>query len=103
MKPTKLIEPVIEENKWWEKYEELNSSLFTSENSARRMGCPEIYRLSDDEELIPIKYYEDKYSIVGYTLNPPLFPRSIDDDIQYIGIMFESTETFEKVWFHFCR
>ena len=103
MIPTKLIVPIITENKWWEQYEEINSSFFTNENSARRMGCPEIYYLSDDEKLVPVKYFDGKYTIVGYNLNPPLFHHSISDDIQYVGIMFENTETFEKVWFHFCR
>lgn len=103
--PTKLIEPVIIENKWWEQYEELNSYLFTHENSARGKGCSEIYYLSDDEKLVPVKNYSksDEYSVFGYTLNPPLFPSYLNGDIQYVGIMFENVETFEKVWFHFCR
>lgn len=103
MIPTKLIEPIIPDNNWWEQYEEINSSLFTHENSARRMGCPEIYRLSDDNKLVPVKWSgSEKFSVFGYTLNPPLFDYRYNIE-EYVGIMFENTETFEKVWFHFFK
>ena len=103
--PTKLIEPIIVENNWWEKYEELNSCLFTNENSARSLRYPEIYRLDDDERLIPMKYNTDKFKILGYTLNPPFNPpsREYNDGLEYVSIMFENEKTFEKVWFHYCR
>ena len=106
MIPNKLIEPIIVENKWWEQYEELNSEFFTYENSARKLGYQEIYRLSDDYKLIPVKYCDDTYNILGYTLNPP-FNRTgyciLDGPEKYVAIMFENTKTFKKVWFHFCK
>ena len=105
--PTKLIEPIIIENKWWEQYEELNSCDFTNDNSARSLRYPEIYWLSDDYKLLPVKYINDKYRILGFTLNPPFNPTINSDpnllEIEYVAIMFENEETFEKVWFHFCK
>ena len=99
--PTKLVEPIITENKWWEQYDELNSCDFTYKNSARYLRIPEIYKLSDDDILIPMKYINDEYNILGYTLNPPIDENRTPND--YVAIMFENTKNFEKVWFHFCR
>ena len=99
--PTKLRNPTIIENKWWEQYEELNSCDFTHDNSARSLNFPEIYWLSDDYKLLPSKYFTGKFNILGYTLYPPFYNNRKEEE--YIAIMFEDSKTFEKVWFHFCK
>lgn len=48
-----------------------------------------------------MKYINDEFNILGYTLNPPIDENRTPED--YVAIMFENTKTFEKVWFHFCR
>lgn len=101
MKPTKLIEPdfsKIEKVKWYEQYPQLNSALFTYQNSAKMMCEPYLYDIKDSE-LQPIRFVEysaNEYEILGYTLNPPIPAR-----YEYVAIMFEHKKTFEKVWFHY--
>lgn len=101
MKPTKLIEPdfsKIENVKWYEQYSQLNSVLFTCQNSAKMMGEPYLYEIADGK-LKPIRFVEysaNEYEILGYTLNPP-----VAAPYEYVAIMFENIKTFEKVWFHY--
>jgi hypothetical protein len=101
MKPTKLIEPdfsKIENYKWYEQYPQLNSVLFTYQNSAKMMGEPYLFYFKDGK-LRPIRFIEsaaNEYEILGYTLNPP-----VTAPYDYVAIMFEHKLTFEKVWFHF--
>ena len=88
--------------KWYEKYQKINSSLFTWENSGQRLGDAPPYHCKRDENLytqdIEGKYGMDKiYRIVGYTENPP-FPAK---EYQSVAIMFERLDTFEKIWWHY--
>jgi hypothetical protein len=101
MKPTKLIEPdfsKIENIKWYEQYQQLNSALFTYQNSAKMMGEPYLFEIKDGK-LKAIRFIEqsaNEYAILGYTLNPP-----VAAPYEYVAIMFENNKTFEKVWFHY--
>lgn len=84
--------------KWYEKYKNINSSKFTVENSARKVGLPILYIVKNDK-LVVIPYIRgvaEKYKIIGYTLNAP-----ITANFPYVAILFEHCETFELVWYHY--
>jgi len=88
--------------KWYEKYKKLNPSLFTWENSGQRLGDAPPYRSrrNDDYYIIDIygEYGMDQiYKIVGYSENPPFHAKGYPS----VAIMFERTDTFEKIWWHY--
>lgn len=78
------------EIKIYEKYPKISSSKFNYENSCRSIGCrfPDFYKVHEG--------VDNNWEIVGYTLNPPFDSNTKKP----IGIMYENTKTFEKVWYH---
>jgi hypothetical protein len=87
---------------WYEKYEKLNSVLFTYENSGKRLGFPPPYRNRMDYDLNTIDIYgehgmEQLWHIIGYSEQLPFYP-----DYPAVGIMFEDND-FEKVWWHYMK
>ena len=100
----KLIVPVPDKkksDKWYEKYEKLNSSLFSWENSGQRAEAAPPYHAKMNEHFDTIdiegKYGMDQvYKLLGYTENPP-FPTKYPS----VAIMFEDLHTHEKIWWHY--
>jgi hypothetical protein len=84
--------------RWFEKYEQLGSVLFTLENSGKRLGDAPPYRCRRNAEydIIDIRGEHSMnkvYRIVGYTENPPFFPAGYSA----VAIMFERIDTSEKM------
>jgi hypothetical protein len=82
----------------YEQYTLLPSSKFTVANSARKLREP-YYYLQKEDKLIPSPYMRElaiKYKIIGYTLNAPIVAK-----YPYVAILFEHSETFQRVWYHF--
>ncbi len=87
--------------KWYKKYTELPSTLFTYENSGQRWGDALPYRSRRDDNFDVIDIVGDYgmnqlYKILGYTESPP-FPAPYP----YVAIMFEESDTFKKIWWHY--
>lgn len=88
--------------KWYEKYEKLDSVLFTWENSGQRLGDAPPYRSKRNKEfdMVDIEGIygtEAIYKILGYTENPPFHAKGYPS----VSIMFERTDNFEKIWWHY--
>lgn len=85
---------------WYKKYKELNSSLFTMENCGRKLHRPPYRsRRNSAFETINIEgiYGTEKlFKILGYTENPPIMA-----NYPCVAIMFERTDDFEKIWWHY--
>lgn len=90
--------------RWYEKYEELNSAMFTWENSGQRLGSAPPYRSRRDEHFNTTDIYgefglDKMYKIVGYTENPPFDANGYPS----VAIMFEEQTEFFKIWWHYER
>jgi len=87
--------------KWFEKYAELPSILFTFENSGNRLGDSPPYRSRRDDNFNVVDIVGEYgmsqiYKILGYTESPPFKAR-----YPSVAIMFEDLGTFGKIWWHY--
>lgn len=87
--------------KWYEKYEKLNSILFTYDNSGKKLNFPPPYKSRRNKEYDTIdiegKYGMNKlYRILGYSEELPFY-----GNYPCVGIMFENLYNFEKIWWHY--
>jgi len=88
---------------WYKKYKELNSMLFTYDNSGKKFNLPPPYknRRNKDFDTIDIEglYGMDQlYRIIGYTETPPF-----TTSYPCVAIMFEDLHTFKQIWWHYER
>lgn len=92
-------------SKWYEKYELLNSSLFTWDNSGNRSGeAPprgtkrdEDYNTTDLKEPECYEYRQKDFEPLGYTENPSFHARGYKS----IGFMFLDKTNNDKIWWHY--
>jgi len=86
--------------RWYEKYEKLNPNIFTLENWGKGVSIPP-YRTRRNAEFNIIDIYGEHglnqiYRILGFTLSPPVIA-----NYPCVAIMFERTDDFEKIWWHY--
>jgi hypothetical protein len=100
--PKVLVTPEPETpptERWYHKYQRLNSALFTKENSGRSLGLAppfrHVYKGGGISDISASYIHSSFYQLLGYTEHPPFFA-----PYPSVAIMFE-TEAGEKTWWHY--